>query len=327
MKQWFPLLLGLIMALLATAPVSAEQIIIRFSHVVDVDTPKGQAAEYFKQRVEERSNGEILVEVYPNSSLFNDKDVMPLLMSNAIQLAAPSFAKLTQVAPSLQLLNLPFLFHDSVHLHRVLDGPIGQQLLQDVSTKNLVGLAFWDNGFKHLSANRPLLSPEDAAGLKFRIMPSHVLEEQIRALDANPQVLPFSRVYSALQQKVVDGAENPLSNFYTQKFYEIQSDLTLTGHGYLGYVVITNKLFWNSLNENQQELIREALAEATDYGNTLALEMDKSYLQKVQYSSATRVHSLNPQQRSAWKQKLQSIYPRFYEEIGKELIEAALATD
>ena len=269
---------GLLIAALVAAPAFAGPIVIKFSHVVAVDTPKGQAAEYFKKLVEERSNGAIKVEVYPNSSLFNDKDVMTPLMTNAVQMAAPSFSKFTKFAPSLQLVDLPFLFNDADHLHKVLEGEVGQKMLDTVGQKGLVGLAFWDNGFKELSANKPLLTPADAEGLKFRIMSSKVLEAQFKAIDANPQVLPFSEVYSALQQGVVDACENPLSNFYTKKFYEVQSDLTLTNHGYLGYLVVTNKIFWNKLNDQQKALITQAMKEATKYGDDLALKMDKEYL-------------------------------------------------
>lgn len=321
----FGFLAGLLIAALVAAPAFASPIVIKFSHVVAVDTPKGQAAEYFKKLVDERSNGQIKVEVYPNSSLFDDKDVMTPLMTNAVQMAAPSFSKFTKFAPSLQLVDLPFLFNDADHLHRVLEGEVGQKILAAVGSKGLVGLAFWDNGFKQLSANKPLIKPEDAAGLKFRIMSSKVLEAQFKAVDANPQVLPFSEVYSALQQGVVDACENPLSNFYTKKFYEVQSDLTLSNHGYLGYLVVTNKIFWNKLNDQQKELISQAMKEATEYGNKLALQMDQDYLAKVKASGKTTVHELTPAQRKAWKDAMLPIYPKFYDVIGKDLIDEALA--
>ena len=321
----FGILAGLLIAVLVAAPALASPIVIKFSHVVAVDTPKGQAAEYFKKLVEERSNGAIKVEVYPNSSLFNDKDVMTPLMTNAVQMAAPSFSKFTKFATSLQLVDLPFLFNDADHLHKVLEGPVGQKILATVGKKGLVGLAFWDNGFKQLSANKPLLWPKDAEGLKFRIMSSKVLEAQFKAVGANPQVLPFSEVYSALQQGVVDAAENPLSNFYTKKFYEVQSDLTLSNHGYLGYLVVTNKIFWNKLNDQQRELIGQAMKEATAYGNKLALKMDQDYLAKIKASGKTTVHTLTPEQRKAWKEKMMTIYPQFYDVIGKDLIDEAMA--
>jgi len=319
-------LIALVAVLLAVVPAFAKKpIVIKFSHVVAVDTPKGQAAEYFKKLVEERSHGEIKVEVYPNSSLFNDNDVMTPLMTNAVQMAAPSFSKFTKFAKQLQLVDLPFLFDDSDHLHRVLEGPVGQKILDAVGSKGLVGLAFWDNGFKELSANKPIITPEDAAGMKFRIMSSKVLEAQFKAVNANPQVLPFSEVYSALQQGVVDAAENPLSNFYTKKFYEVQSDLTLSNHGYLGYLVVTNKMFWSSLNEQQRALISQAMKESTVYGNKLAQKMDEDYLAKVKESGKTTVHELTPAQRKAWKKALLPIYPEFYDSIGKDLIDGALA--
>ena len=175
-----------------------------------------------------------------------------------------------------------------------------------------------------LSANKPLLTPADAKGLKFRIMSSKVLEAQFKAVDANPQVLPFSEVYSALQQGVVDAAENPLSNFYTKKFFEVQKDLVLSNHGYLGYLVVTNKIFWKKLDAKQQKIIKDALAEAAVYGNKLALEMAESYLAKVKAAGTTKVHTLNAAQRKAWTDAMVPIYPEFYDAIGKDLIDGAV---
>jgi len=316
---------ALVVFMLAVAPALAKPIVIKFTHVVAVDTPKGQAAEYFKKLVEERSGGKILVEVYPNSSLFDDKNVMEPLMTNAIQIAAPAFSKFTKFAPQLQLFDLPFLFNDADHLHKVTTGPVGQKVLSVVGKKGLVGLAFWDNGFKELSANKPLLVPSDADGLKFRIMSSKVLEAQMKAVGANPQVLPFSEVYSALQQKVVDACENPLSNFFTQKFYEVQSDLTMSNHGYLGYLVVTNKIFWKKLTADQQKLITTAMQEATVYGNDLATKMAEDYLAKIKATGKTNIHQLTAEQRKAWKDKMLTIYPEFYDVVGKDLIEEAIS--
>jgi C4-dicarboxylate-binding protein DctP len=320
------LILTLAVCILAATPALAENpIVIKFTHVVAVDTPKGQAAEHFKKLVEERSGGKITVEVYPNSSLFDDKDVMEPLITNAIQMAAPAFSKFTKFAPSLQLFDLPFLFNDLDHLHKVTTGPVGEKILETVGKRGLVGLAFWDSGFKELSANKPLLMPKDAAGLKFRIMSSKVLEAQFDSVKANPQVLPFSEVYSALQQKVVDACENPLSNFFTQKFYEVQSDLTMSNHGYLGYLVVTNKVFWNSLTDDQKALITQAMKDSTDFGNELARHMDEEYLKKIEASGKTKIHELTDEQRNAWKDKMLTIYPEFYDVIGKDLIDEAIA--
>jgi C4-dicarboxylate-binding protein DctP len=316
---------ALMSLLLISAPAFAEPVVIKFSHVVAVDTPKGQAAEYFKKLVEERSKGEIKVEVYPNSSLYDDRAALEAITMNAVQMAAPSFSKFTTFVPQLELFDLPFLFNDNDHLHKVLNGEVGQKLLSMVDKKGMVGMAYWDNGFKQVSANKPLITPEDAAGLKFRIMSSKVLEAQFKALNANPQVLPFSEVYSALQQKVVDACENPLSNLYTKKFYEVQSDLTMTNHGYLGYMVVTSKIFWNKLNDQQRALLTQAMKESTEYANKLAVELDLKYLADIKAAGTTKIHELTLEQRQAWKNKLMPIYPEFYDSLGKDLIEGALA--
>lgn len=325
MRQIKLVLLSLAAVLLAVAPALAAPVVIKFSHVVAVDTPKGQAAEYFKKLVEERSKGDIKVEVYPNSSLYGDREELEALTMNSIQMAAPSFSKFTSFIPQIELFDLPFLFNDTAHLHKVLEGEVGQKLLGMVGSKGWVGLGYWDNGFKQMSANKPLIKPEDAAGLKFRIMSSKVLEAQFQALNANPQVMPFSEVYSGLQQKVVDACENPLSNFYTQKFFEVQSDLTMTNHGYLGYMVVTNKIFWNKLNDQQRALLSQAMKDASAYANKLAVEMDVKYMNEIKASGKTKVHELTKEQRQAWKTKLMPIYPKFYDKIGKDLIDASLA--
>ncbi|BCR04121.1 C4-dicarboxylate ABC transporter [Desulfuromonas versatilis] len=321
----FGFLVGLMILSLVAVPAMAAPVTIKFSHVVAVDTPKGQAAEYFKKLVEERSNGEIKVEVYPNASLYDDRAALEALSMNAVQMAAPSFSKFTTFVPQLELFDLPFLFNDIDHLHQVLNGEVGQKLLNMVEKKGMVGMAYWDNGFKQLSANKPLIKPEDASGLKFRIMSSKVLEAQFKALAANPQVLPFSEVYSALQQKVVDACENPLSNFYTQKFYEVQTDLTMSNHGYLGYMVVASKIFWKKLNDDQRALITQAMKESTEYANKLAVELDEKYLAEIKTAGTTKIHELTPEQRKAWKDKLLPIYSEFYDAVGKDLIEGALA--
>jgi C4-dicarboxylate-binding protein DctP len=325
MRQIKLVLLSLAAVLLAVAPALAAPVVIKFSHVVAVDTPKGQAAEYFKKLVEERSKGEIIVEVYPNSSLYGDREELEALTMNSIQMVAPSFSKFTSFIPQLELFDLPFLFNDNDHLHKVLNGEVGQQLLTMVGKKGWVGLGYWDNGFKQMSANKALIKPEDAAGLKFRIMSSKVLEAQFQTLNANPQVMPFSEVYSGLQQKVVDACENPLSNFYTQKFFEVQNNLTLTNHGYLGYMVVSNKIFWNKLNDAQRALLTQAMNESSVYANKLAVEMDLKYMAAIKDSGKTKVNELTKEQRQAWKAKLMTIYPQFYDKIGKDLIEKSLA--
>lgn len=321
-KIFFALMVALMFSVSSFAAV-----VIKFSHVVAPDTPKGLAANYFKSYVEQASKGEIKVEVFPNSTLYGDREEIEALKMNAVQIIAPSFSKFTGFVPQFQLFDLPFLFDNEKQLHKFLDGPHGQNMLKLVESKGMIGLAYWDNGFKDLSNNkRELIKPEDAKGLKFRIMSSKVLEEQFKALGANPQVLPFSEVYSALQQGVVDGAENPVSNFYTQKMHEVQKYYTVSGHGYLGYLVVTNKIFWNSLSPEHKKIVLEGIKQATIKEREWAAKLDQEYFAKVKAYGKIKIYTLKPEEKQLWKKKLMEIYPKFYGVIGKDLIEAALNT-
>ncbi len=315
-------------ALLASMGFAAEYV-IKFSHVVSPNTPKGKAAEYFAKRVEELSKGKIKVEVYPNAQLGKDKVVLRKMKFNAVQMAAPSFSKFTGLVPQLGLFDLPFLFKNEDHLHKVLDGEVGKKLLNMVTKKGYVALAYWDNGFKQLTdSKRPLIKPSDCKGLKFRVMSSKVLIEQFKALGAIPVVLPFSEVYSALQQGVVDGQENTISNIYTKKFYEVQRYMTMTNHGYLGYMVVISKRFWNRLPNDMKNVMREAIKDATEKERIWAKELNQEQLDKIkEYARKTgklEIDYLTPEQRLVWEKKLRSIYPKFYDTIGKDLIQAAI---
>ena len=236
------LVIGTITAvMLATAGFAADYV-MKVSHVVSASTPKGKAADFLEKRIEELTAGKIDVQVFPNSQLYGDGEEIKALKLGNVHIAMPSFSKFTNIVPEMQLFDLPFIFRDKEHLYKVLDGEVGQILKDKVTAKGFVALDYWDAGFKQLSSNKKaILMPKDAEGQKFRVMNSHVLEAQFKAVGANPQVLPFSKVYSALQQGAVNGTENPLSNFYTKKFYEVQTDLTLSNHGYLGYLVIMSE--------------------------------------------------------------------------------------
>lgn len=318
-------------ALVASSALLAKaEYEIKFSHVVSPNTPKGKAADYFAKRVEELTNGKVKVIVFPNSQLYNDKAVMKALKIGNAHMAAPSFSKFTSLVPAMQLFDLPFLFRDADHLHKVMDGEVGQALKDMVTAKGFVALDFWDNGFKHFSSSqKPVLSPEDAKGQKFRIMSSKVLEAQMKAMDANPQVLPFSEVYSALQQGVVEAAENPLSNFFTKKFYEVQSDLTLSNHGYLGYLVVASKRFWKKLPDDLKAQVKQAMKEATIRERELAQELESEFLAKVEaYAKETgklKIHTLTKEQADSFREVMTPIYPQFYDTIGEDLIKKAQA--
>ncbi len=319
-------------AILATAGVAAD-FTLKFSHVVSDNTPKGKAARFFEKRLEELSKGRIDVQVYPSSQLYKDNAVLKALRLNSVQMAAPSFSKFGKIVPQLALFDLPFLFKDINHLHRVQDGEVGEKLKDLVRKKGIVALSFWDNHFKQLSSSKKaLIKPEDASGQKFRIMSSKVLEAQFHAVGANPQMMPFSEVYSGLQQGVIDGQENTNSNIFTKKFYEVQKYLTVSNHGYLGYLVVMSKKFWKSLPEDLQKNVTQAMNEATqkerqyaDELNTQQFNEIKAYAQKT---GKLEIINLSSEQRQAWADKVSTIYPEFYDKkkIGKELIEKTLAT-
>ena len=301
----------------------AEPIVIKFSHVVAQDTPKGLAADFFKKRAEELTQGKVTVEVYPNSQLYKDKEEMEALQLGAVQMLAPSLAKFGPLGvKDFEVFDLPFIFNDYDDLHKVTKGPAGKALLDKLAPKGILGLAYWDNGFKSFSANSPMKTPADLKGKKFRIQNSKVLEEQMRTIKAIPQMLAFSEVYQALQTGVVDGAENPISNFYTQKMHEVQKYMTITDHGYLGYAVIVNKKFWEGLPADIRTQLETALNEATDYANKIAKEMNDRDLASVKASGKTEVTTLTPEERAAFKAAMLPVHDKMASRIGKETIDS-----
>ena len=319
-------------ALLASSAMAAD-FTLKFSHVVSDNTPKGKAARFFEKRLEELSKGRIDVQIYPSSQLYKDNAVLKAIRLDSVQMAAPSFSKFGKIVPQLALFDLPFLFKDIDHLHKVQDGEVGSKLKALVAKKGFVALNFWDNHFKQLSSSKKaLIMPDDAKGQKFRIMSSKVLEAQFHALGANPQMMPFSEVYSGLQQGVIDGQENTNSNIFTKKFYEVQKYLTISNHGYLGYLVVLSKKFWNKLPADLQATLVQAMNEATqkerEYAedlNTKQFNLIKEYAKKT---GKLEIITLTTEQRNAWAKKVSAIYPKFYSDrkIGKDLIDGALNT-
>ncbi len=327
------LLIGTIAAaVVATSSVAADYT-LKFSHVVSPNTPKGKAADFFEKRLEELSGGKIDVQVYPSSQLYKDNAVLKALRLNSVQMAAPSFSKFGKIVPQLALFDLPFLFKDIDHLHRVQDGVVGEKLKGLVIKKGIIALNFWDNGFKQLSsAKKALIEPADAKSQKFRIMSSKVLEAQFHAVGANPQMMPFSEVYSGLQQGVIDGQENTISNIYTKKFHEVQEHLTITDHGYLGYLVVMSKKFWKSLPKDLQKNVVQAMNESTEKEREYAQQLNDEQLEKIKaYAEKTgklKIYNLTTEQKEAWRTAVSKIYPEFYSDrkIGKDLIEKTIAT-
>lgn len=303
--------------------VAEEPILIKFSHVVAIDTPKGKAAEKFRDLAALYTNNKVKVELYPNSQLYKDKEELEALQLGAVQMLAPSLAKFGPLGvKEFEVFDLPFLFDNYDQLHKVTQGPVGQALLSKLSAKGIIGVAYWDNGFKQMSANKPLREPADFHGLKMRIQSSKVLDAQMRALGANPQIMAFSEVYQALQTGVVDGTENPVSNFYTQKMHEVQKHMTLSDHGYLGYAVIVNKKFWDGLPAEIRAQLDKAMLEATSFANQIAKQENDAALEAVRNSGKTGILSLTPAQRSAWRTAMIKVHKEMASRIGAELIQS-----
>jgi len=309
--------------LLASAPAGAQQpIVIKFSHVVTPDTPKGKGAEKFKELAEKYTNGRVKVEVYPNSQLYKDKEEVEALQLGAVQMLAPSLAKFGPLgAKEFEVFDIPYILPDKAALRRVTDGALGKKLFTKLEPKAIKGLAYWDNGFKVMSANKPLRMPEDFRGLKMRIQSSKVLEAQMRALGAIPQVLAFSEVYQALQTGVCDGTENTPSNEYTQKMHEVQKYTVLSRHGYIGYAVITNKKFWDGLPADVRGELEKAMAEATTYTNDIAQKENDEALEAMKQSGKTEIVSLTDEQKAAWYKALAPVADEMRSRVGGDTID------
>ena len=309
-------------ALLAVGLSVSAQTVIKFSHVVAADTPKGKASVFFAQKAAELTKGKVKVEVYANSALYKDKEEMEALQIGSVHMLAPSLAKFGPLGvKEFEAFDLPFIFDDTADLHKVTQGPVGAALMAKLEPRGIKGLAYWDNGFKSFSANTPLKAVADYKGKKFRIQSSKVLEEEIRSIGGIAQVMAFSEVYQALQTGVVDGTENPISNFYTQKMHEVQKHLTLTNHGYLGYAVIVNKKFWDALPADVRGQLEQAMKESTVYANKIAQEENDLSLDGVKKSGKTAVYVPTKEERMALKKALVPVHAKMADRVGKETLQ------
>ena len=313
-------------ALALIGPASAQSpIVIKFSHVVAADTPKGKAAEKFKELAEKYTNGKVKVEVYPNSTLYKDKEELEALQLGAVQMLAPSNSKFGPIGiREFEVFDLPYILPDLKTLRKVTDGPLGARLLKLLDAKGMTGLAYWDNGFKEMSANKRLVAPADYKGLKFRIQSSKVLEAQFRTLGAIPQVMAFSDVYQALQTGVVDGQENTWSNMYTQKMHEVQKYATVTNHGYIGYVVVVNKKFWDGLPADIRDECAKAMKEATDFGNSQSAKENDEALAEIKKAGKTEIVTLTAEQDEAMRKAMMPVYKEVATRVGQPLIDEFL---
>jgi len=318
--KWF----GALFVLLFAVRVAAQEpVVIKFSHVLSPDSPKGRAALRFKELAESRSEGRVAVQVYPNGDLYRDSDELDALRKGAVQMLAPSLSKFRPLGVyGLELFDLPYLFPSLATLHAVTDGDLGRELLKDLETRGIVGLAYWDGGFKHLSANWPLRRPLDCRGLKMRVQSSSVLEAQMRALGAVPVAMAFNEVREALASGSLDGSENTLTNFYGARIHETQKHLTLTGHGFLGYAVVVNKVFWQGLSHSLQSTLEGALHDATRYERELAEREDNEALSKIKAAGTTRIRIPSAQELQFWREALLPVHRQFEKTIGKDRLAA-----
>ncbi len=322
------ILTGLAVAVALTASaissaVMAAPITIKFSHVVAENTPKGQMANKFKELVESRLPGKVVVEVYPNSQLFGDNKVLEAMLLGDVQLAAPALSKFDRYTKQLQLFDLPFLFKDMDAVDRFQQSAEGQKLLDAVSKKGLVGLGYIHNGMKQLSASDPIRVPADANGKKFRIMASDVLAAQFEAVNAQPLKKPFSEVFTLLQTKAIDGQENTWSNIYSKKFFEVQPYITESNHGVLDYMVVSSREFWMGLPDDIRSEVKKALDESIAMGNKVAADKSVEDRQLIIDSGRSEVITLSDAERAQWVEVMKPVWKQFEEEIGADMIEAA----
>jgi C4-dicarboxylate-binding protein DctP len=318
-------ILAAVAAVFMMAPAAAladDPIVIKFSHVVANDTPKGKGALKFKELAEKYTNGKVKVEVYPNSSLYKDKEEIEALQLGSVQMLAPSTAKFAPLGvKEFEALDLPWLFKDDETYAAAMKGKVGQWLFQKLEAKGIKGLAYWDNGFHMVSANRPLIKPSDFEGLKFRISGSKIADQYFRNLGSIPQIMAFSEVYQALQTGVVDSCENTPSNYYTQKFHEVQKDITVSYHAHLQYAVIVNSKFWSGLPGDIRGQLEKAMDEATDYTNSIATQENKDALEDIKKSGKTTLHYLTPEQKAAWQKAMAPTYKWAEGRVGKEVLD------
>jgi len=322
MRKW---ILAAAAAAIFVAPVAAtaqSPIVLKFSHVVAPDTPKGKAAEKFKELGEKYTNGKVKIEVYHNSTLYKDKEELEALQLGAVQMLAPSNSKFGPIGvKEFEVFDLPYILPNKVALRKVTDGPLGKRLLTLLDSKGMTGLAYWDNGFKEMSANKALRVPDDYKGLKFRIQSSKVLEAQFRALGSIPQSMAFSEVYQALQTGVVDGQENTWSNMYTQKMYEVQKYITVTNHGYIGYVVVANKKFWDGLPADIRRQLEKALQDATIYGNAISEKENNDAMEEIKKSGKNTIIIPTAAETEAMRKAMEPIYADMAKRVGKTTID------
>ncbi|WP_127112347.1 DctP family TRAP transporter solute-binding subunit [Shimia sediminis] len=309
----------------AFAGCDEGEIVVKFSHVTNTDKhPKGIAASLLEQRVNDEMNGTMCMEVFPNSTLYNDNKVLEAMLQGDVQLAAPSLSKFEKFTKQFRIFDLPFMFKDVNAVDAFQASDAGQGLLDSMQRRGLQGLAYWHNGMKQMSANVPLVSPSDANGLKFRVQSSDVLVAQMEAIGGSPQKMAFSEVYGALQQGVVDGQENTWSNIYGKKFFEVQDGVTETNHGIIDYLVVTSVDWLDSLDPAVRDQFLTILGEVTATRNAESTAVNNAAKDSIVAAGGT-IRQLTAEQRQDWVDTMRPVWDKFSDDVGQENIDAAQA--
>jgi C4-dicarboxylate-binding protein DctP len=297
-----------------------KKVVLSFSHVVAENTPKGLAASHFAELVRLKTRGMVEIRIYPNAVLFNDNNEFQALQDGKVEIIAPAISNLSAIFPQLLIFDLPYAFDHEQMIKEGMDGKLGQLIFQAISKANVKGLALWDNGFKQMTANQRLIYPTDFKGLSFRIMPSPVLHSQFQAVGANAKVDSFNELYRQLENGTYDGEENTLSNIYSKRFYQVQTDLTISNHGYLGYLVLMNKDTWNGLTKDQQQAISEAMKETTEWVRQYAKKLNQQALEDLLENKRIRIHFQSEAEKEQWKEVFSSVYSQYTNLIGDQVI-------
>jgi len=312
-------------AVAAAAACDEGEIVIKLSHVTNTDKhPKGLAASLLEQRVNDEMNGKACMEVFPNSTLYDDDKVLEAMLQGDVQMAAPSLSKFEQFTKVFRIFDLPFVFKNIAAVDEFQNSEAGANMKMSMERRGLVGLAFWHNGMKQMSANKPLVSPDDAKGLKFRVQPSEVIKAQMEAIGVSPQPMAFSEVYGALQTGVVDGQENTWSNIYGQKFFEVQDGVTETNHGVLDYMLVVSTDWWDSLDADVRDQLATIVDEVTTERNAAVNQVDADARQAI-LDAGGKIVELDDAQRQAWVDAMSPVWDQFIGDIGQENIDAAQA--
>ncbi|PLT47755.1 TRAP-type C4-dicarboxylate transport system, periplasmic component [Paenibacillus pasadenensis] len=310
-------------------PVDDEQTgfsgrhVIKFSYVVAENTPKGLAAQRFADLVEEKSGGKVQVQLFPNGTLYTEPDEQAALARGDVQMIAPAFSNLSTRMPEWSVMDLPFAFPTEKAVEEAFGGEVGSMLFKRLESRGMIGLAFWGNGFKQMTASdRPLEHPQDFRGLKFRILPSPIIDAQFRSLGAVTADIPFNSVYKAFESGTVDGGENTITNIYSKKFYQVQNYMTVSNHAYLGYAVVMNLSFWESLPSDVQGIIQEAMRETTGWANESAREMSRKELAEMRSGRLMSIIDLGEAERREWMDLWEPLYGQAEKLAGRELMDA-----